>query len=97
MNKRICDAIHNQNILKFTYHGHPRIVEPYAYGLSRQGNEVIRCYQTGGVSDSGEVPHWKLFEVDEIESLIVLKERFAHANTEYRKGDKHMTTIFCEL
>jgi len=55
MNQMICDAIYNRCVLKFTYHGHPRVVEPHAYGLSRAKKEVIRCYQTGGTSDSGEV------------------------------------------
>ena len=42
MNQVICDAIRNRCVLKFTYDGHPRIVEPHAYGLSRARNEVMR-------------------------------------------------------
>lgn len=56
MNPTICDAIRNRRILRFSYDGHPRIVEPHAYGLSRERAEVIRCYQTGGTSYSDKLP-----------------------------------------
>lgn len=97
MNQIICNAIRNRCVLTFTYNGHPRVVEPHAYGLSRAKNEVIRCYQTGGTSDSGTVPRWRLMEVDQIEFLIVTEERFVGERIGYKRGDKHMPTIFCEL
>jgi len=97
MNQIICDAIYNRCVLKFTYHGHPRVVEPHAYGLSRALNEVIRCYQTDGTSRSGKVPDWKLIRVDQIESLTVTEEHFVGERDGYVKGDKGMSTIFCEL
>lgn len=97
MNQIICNAIHNRSVLRFTYHGHPRVAEPHAYGLSLAGNEVIRCYQTGGTSRSGVVPDWKLMGVDKIESLTVTKEHFVGEREKYAKGDKGMSTIFCEL
>ncbi len=97
MNQIICDAIRNRRVLKFMYHGHPRVMEPHAYGLSRKHNEVIRCYQTGGTSRSGTVPPWRLIEVSEIKSLVVTEEHFVGERIGYEKGDKGMSTIFCEL
>lgn len=97
MNQIFCDAIHNRNILNFTYHGYPRIVEIYAYGLSKEGNEVIRCYQIGGSSDSGHIPFWRLFEVSEIKSLTVTREKFPSGRSGYRRGDRGMSRIYCEL
>ena len=97
MNQVICNAIYNRRVLKFTYHGHPRVVEPHAYGLSRAENEVLRCYQIGGTSDSGRVPCWRLMVVDRIESLTVTKQHFDNVRPGYARGDKGMSTIFCEL
>ncbi len=97
MNQLICSAIHDRRVLKFTYHGHPLVVEPYAYGLSWTDKEVIRCYQTGGTSGYGMVPLWRLIEIDEIESLTVTEERFEGERIGYTKGDKKMSAIFCEL
>jgi len=97
MNQTICDAIYNRCVLKFTYDGLPRTVEPHAYGLSRKLNEVIRCYQTGGTSRSGKLPAWRLMEVNRIKFLIVTEEHFVGERAGYKKGDKNMSTIFCEL
>jgi len=97
MNQAICDAIRNRCVLRFTYDGHPRIVEPHAYGLSRTRKEVIRCYQTDGTSRYHKVPDWKLMRVDRIKSLIVTEEHFEGERALYKKGDKDMSTIFCEL
>ena len=97
MNQRICDIIRNRCILKFTYDGHPRTVEPHAYGLSRTGKEVIRCYQTGGTSRSHKVPAWRMMAVARIKFLIVTEEHFEGERDGYKRGDKGMSTIFCEL
>ncbi len=97
MNQVICGAIHNRCVLKFTYHGHPRVVEPHAYGLSRTRKEVIRCYQTGGTSRLEKVPDWRLMKVAQIESLNVTEEHFVGERPGYARGDKGMPTIFCEL
>jgi len=97
MNQEIFDAIKNRCVLKFNYDGYPRIVIPHAYGISRAGNEIIRCYQTGGLSHSGTPPCWRLMEVNKIQSLTMTEEHFEGESPGYVKGDRGMTTIFCEL
>ena len=97
MNQIICDAIYNRYVLEFTYHGHPRVGEPHAHGLSLQRNEVIRFYQTSVTSRSGKVPDWKLPKVDQIKSLTVTEKHFVGERSGYARGDKGMSTIFCEL
>ena len=97
MNQVICDAIRNRCVLTFTYDGLYRIVEPHAYGLSRARNEVIRCYQTGGTSHSDKLPAWRLMKVAEIRFLAVTEQHFVGERDGYQKGDKDMSTIFCEL
>ena len=97
MNQIICGAIYDRRVMKFSYHGHPRVVEPHAHGLSLALNEVIRCYQTGGTSRSGKVPDWRLMRVDQIKSLTVTEEHFVGERNGYVRGDKSMSTIFCEL
>jgi len=99
MNQIICDAIRNRRVLKFTYDGHPRIVEPHAYGLTRARtrNEVMRCYQTGGTSRYSKVPEWKLMKVNLIKSLTVTEKHFVGERDGYQRGDRGMSTIFCEL
>lgn len=97
MNNIIFNAIRNRSELSFSYHGYHRIVEPHCYGITTAGNEALRCYQTQGGSEHGNVPDWKLMLVDEIMSLSETDRHFSSARPGYRKGDKGMSTIFVEL
>lgn len=63
MNAGICAAIRSRAVLQFSYDGGIRTVEPHCHGISRADNEVLRAWQTGGYSESGEPVGWKLFEV----------------------------------
>lgn len=97
MNRTIFDAIKSKTIIEFLYDGHKRIVEPHAYGLSHRGKELLCCYQIGGISHSDEIPCWRLMDVGNIDSIKVLTKHFSGTRKGYRKGDKRMSTIFCEL
>lgn len=97
MNAIIANAIRNKRVLRFTYRGHARTVEPHAYGVSSANNEVLRCYQTAGTSESGAVPDWKLMLVNEISGLSDAGTGFAGPRPGYKKDDKGMTTIYVQL
>jgi hypothetical protein len=61
MNQQICNAIRERRLIRFYYDGYQRIVQPYAYGIHKDtGNEVLRAYQVGGYSSSGDIPDWRL-------------------------------------
>jgi hypothetical protein len=57
MNRSICEAIGDRAVVRFSYGGGSRTVEPYCHGMSSTGTEVLRGYQTGGYSSSGK-PRW---------------------------------------
>lgn len=69
MNQTICSAIRSKLIIRFYYNGGSRTVEPFCSGVSTAGNEVLRGYQTGGYSRSGNPVAWKLFEVSQMSGL----------------------------
>jgi hypothetical protein len=101
MNKSIVEAIQNKRIITFWYADeqgnlHKRIAEPYAYGITKQGNEALRCYQVGGTSDS-VIPGWKLFLVERISSLVVGNQVFSGSAPGYAHGDKALNLIYCYL
>ena len=97
MNQTIITAIQNRSILEFTYEGHHRVVEPHSYGLSASRKEVIRCYQIGGSSVANSVPSWKIMDVDQIVGLFVTSRHFVRPRAGYRKGDRRLSAIFCEI
>lgn len=97
MNNIIVTAIEQTNVLSLTYDGIPREVEPHAYGVSKGGNELLRCYQISGRHNS-EKPHdWELFSVSQIMSLVNTGATFAGPRPDYKRGDKAMAVIYREL
>ena len=97
MNPKICSAIRSRRIIRFYYDGGFRTVEPYCYGISTAGNEVLRGYQLGGYSRSGKPTDWKLFRVSEIQSLTITHRHFTGHRPEYDPNDSMMTRIFCHV
>lgn len=86
----ITNAIATQSRLSINYDPGIRIIEPHAIGYSKDGNILIRAYQTEGVSASGEHENWKLFRLDR---LVVANDNGQHFNgprPDYKKGDKAM-------
>lgn len=97
MHQTIIKAIREKKVLSFTYDGYHRVVEPHCFGLTRAGNKALRCYQVRGGSSSGKLPDWKMMTIDKITALTMTQDEFSRPRPGYKKGDEHMTTIFCEL
>lgn len=90
MESQIAQAISNRRLLRFYYEPGIRVVEPHALGVSADGNILLRAYQTGGASKSGEHANWKLFRVEKITSLEVTGEQFSGARPGYNPNDPAM-------
>jgi hypothetical protein len=96
VNRELCTAIENLQIVELRYSGYSRTVEPHAYGRDKSGDEILRCYQISGGSESGEREGWKLLKVREVYSLHPTKNKFM-LRANYKKGDKTMEFIFCQV
>lgn len=84
------DAIEGRTNLIIDYDPGERQVEPHAVGYSASGDILIRAYQTGGASASGEHANWKLFRLDRARSIVPGGEEFAGPRPEYKRGDRAM-------
>jgi hypothetical protein len=68
---QIIDAINQPSRVKISYQGEkdtaPKdyVIDPYVYGVSLAGNDIIRAYESKGPSDSKN-HDWKTFRVDRI-------------------------------
>jgi hypothetical protein len=92
----IKNAIHAREELSFTYSGIARVVQPVAVGLSRAGNDVLRCYQTqGGHVTPGHV--WDLCEVALMSDIRGTGNTFVADPPGYKRGDRHMAPIYVEI
>lgn len=69
----IINAIRNKVQVIITYSDEKnrapkkRLIEPYVYGISKGGNNVLRAFQYQGDTFRG-IPKWKLFRLDRITS-----------------------------
>jgi len=97
MNKDICTAIKTKSVIKFFYNGGIREVEPYCYGVSTADNDVLRGYQIGGYSKSGNTVGWKLYSVSNISQLTITDKHFASIRPDYKPNDSAMSTIYCNV
>lgn len=97
MNVRICNAIRDRKIIRFSYSGGFRNVEPFCHGISTVGNDVLRGWQIGGYSESGKPQGWKLFRMDAISNLTITDEAFEGRRPRYNPNDSAMTTIYCHV
>ncbi|RYH61335.1 MAG: hypothetical protein EON54_10240 [Alcaligenaceae bacterium] len=92
----ITNAIKNRQVLSLSYNGIQREVEPHAVGASRQGNDVLRCYQIAGGHMTGG-HDWDLLTVAKIGNLGLTGQSFVGTRPGYSRGDKGMTAIYAEL
>jgi len=96
MNPSVMQAIQQRKVLELRYHGYSRIVEPHAYGRDKNGDEILRCYQTSGGSESGERKGWKLLKLRDVFSLHLSMDIFS-IRPEYNRNDKAMIYIFDQV
>jgi hypothetical protein len=100
-NRSICQAIHNRRLLHFYYELDARTVEPHAYGITRENDEVLHAYQVAGGSrskgKSRQYRGWKVFRIEEINRLTVLEQTFVKPRPGYNRSDKAMSRIFCQV
>ena len=97
MKSIICHAITDRRVLSVYYDGGSRLIEPFCYGVSTKGNEVLRAYQVEGYSSSGNASGWKLFDVSLISSVDITEKTFNGDRSFYNPNDKAMIKIFCHI
>ena len=103
---KLQDAITNKFVCTFYYKGEQkgivddgyRYVEPYALGVNKHGNTVLRAWLIKGTSRTGKidptlVPGWRLFRVDRIEILNQTLQKFTSPRKGYNADDQGMTEV----
>lgn len=88
----INDAMDNHKRVIINYHSNgddvatgARVIEVYAYGLTKAGNPVIRAFQPYGDTTS-RVPSWKFFRLDRISAWKETNQTFSKPASEVYKG-----------
>lgn len=108
--KDVIDSINNHNYVDVTYDDGKyhitgkRLIQPYAYGLSKAGNPCLRAFQIEGDTLRGE-PKWKTFLISNFTSWRPRRQTFnipppmqgyEEAPDYNRLGDRSMSTVFLQ-
>jgi hypothetical protein len=93
----IISAIHRRSVLRFTYNGRVRTVEPQTYGLSTTGREVLRAYERSGAKAAKPSGMAKLFDLEKISDLQETGQDFREALPAHNPDDSAMVEIFATL
>jgi hypothetical protein len=92
-----CDALRSQRRLELRYDGFVRIVEVHAVGVTKDGRSIMRVWQVDGGSSGNERTGWKLLRIDEASGMKLTEQRVEGPRDGYKRGDRAMSRIICEL
>jgi WYL domain len=81
----ISNAIKRKQLIEIEYTPGLRRIEPHCLGVGAEGQILLRAYQVGGASASGEHEHWKLFRVDRMGSIVPLTDGFQGPSLNYSR------------
>jgi hypothetical protein len=92
-----CGAIRQKRLLELKYDGFSRRVEVHAVGYTKAGHAVMRAWQVSGGSKSGERVGWKLVRLAEALDAAISAEPAEAPRRGYKRGDKAIDRIVCEV
>lgn len=92
-----CEALHQGKRLVLQYDGFTRIVEVHAVGVTRDGLYIMRVWQVGGSSSSGHQSGWKILRLSRVLQVMISKESSDAPRSGYRRNDKILDTICCQI
>lgn len=92
-----CNALRQGKRLELRYDGYFRVVEVHAVGTSAESNDIMRVWQVRGGSESNEPVGWKLMRLDEALGARVTDEKSEAPRSGYKRGDKVMQFIDCQI
>jgi predicted DNA-binding transcriptional regulator YafY len=92
----ILTAIHEKRLLRFSYHGKPRIVEPQDYGIQK-GVVHLFTYQIGGESSSSRLPDWRKFAVQSMSDVELLNQNFPGSRSVPSQRHQEWDVLFARV
>lgn len=92
--ERAVRATLDHKVLRFTYGGHPRTVEPQLVGIHENGESLLVAFQTGGSSSTGDVPGWRTFKTLDLDDVEIGEETFPGPRLDFELAGHPMVEIF---
>ncbi len=93
MNETIANAIRERHLLRITYKGESREVEPHLYGRQTSGKDALSAWQRSGGSGVG----FRLFHLADLSACAELAISFPGPRDGYNRDDKQFAVVFVQL
>ncbi|MFW6219464.1 MAG: WYL domain-containing protein [bacterium] len=100
---KVIEAIKDHDVVTIYYAGDTvnnegyRTIEPFALGINKAGNTVLRAWQRSGASDTPQgskqydpltrIPGWRMFRLDRIKSFTIQNDKF-NVNIEFLNKER---------
>jgi len=92
--ERLVLAVLEHRVTRIRYQGRDRVIEPQLIGIHEAGEPMLVAYQTGGGSQSGDLPGWRTFITTSVEDVEVTEQRFSGPRGDLDITAHHMIEIF---
>ena len=92
--ERLVLAILDHQVVRSHYQGRDRIVEPHLLGIHEAGEPILVAYQTGGTSESGDVPGWRNFISTAVGDVELTGRHFPGPRSDLNSAAHPMLEIF---
>jgi hypothetical protein len=93
MNQTIANAIRERRLLRITYKGESRDVEPHVYGRQTSGKDALSAWQRSGGSGAG----FRLFHLADLSACVELALSFPGPRDGYNRDDKQFAVVIAQL
>jgi predicted DNA-binding transcriptional regulator YafY len=92
--ERLVLAILDHRVVRLRYQNRERTLEPHLLGIHEAGEPLLVAYQTGGASQSGDLPGWRTFVTTSIEDVEITDEAFPGPRGDLTVSTQRMIEIF---
>ena len=92
--ERLVLAILEHRVARIRYQGRDRLIEPHLLGLHEAGEPMLVAYQTGGTSQSGDLPGWRTFITTAMGDVEVTDQSFPGPRSDLNPASHTMLEIF---
>jgi predicted DNA-binding transcriptional regulator YafY len=92
--ERLVLAILDHRVVRLRYQDRERTVEPHLLGIHEAGEPMLVAYQTGGTSQSGDLPGWRTFITTSVDDVDITDQHFPGARADLDVEAHAMIEIF---
>ena len=96
IDERLRFAVTNKHLVKLSYSGSFRVVEPHDYGVQK-GVVRLLAYQQQNLGPKKSERGWRLFDVAKIEDLIVLDTVFIGSRGAAHRNHHAWDTVYARV